>query len=125
MTACPQCAGAPCEIQAACEVCNGSGHAPGIKVQEIASPWSDVIWTLATCNQLSEVRRLLGREIDAALAPFDFGITSGPQTSPRPELRSMAAEQIGREGLVTVWDDQGRYLGCMGIETWSACKAQV
>jgi hypothetical protein len=38
--------------------------------------------------------------------------------SPRPELRASAAEAIGREGMVTVWDDQGRYLGCMGVELW-------
>lgn len=24
-----------------------------------------------------------------------------------------------REGIVTVYDDQGRYLGCMGIEMWN------
>lgn len=24
----------------------------------------------------------------------------------------------GREGMVTVYDDLGRYLGCMGRETW-------
>ena len=41
----------------------------------------------------------------------------------RPDLRSSAAEGIGREGMVTVWDDQGRYVGCMGIETWIAFLA--
>lgn len=24
----------------------------------------------------------------------------------------------GREGMVTVWDKEGRYLGCMGVPTW-------
>lgn len=38
--------------------------------------------------------------------------------SPHPELRHATAEAIGREGVVTVWDDQGCYLGCMGVETW-------
>ena len=38
--------------------------------------------------------------------------------SPRPELYASAAEAIGGEGMVTVWDDQGRYLGCMGVELW-------
>lgn len=38
--------------------------------------------------------------------------------SPRPDLRSSAAEGIAREGMVTVWDELGRYLGCMGVETW-------
>jgi hypothetical protein len=27
---------------------------------------------------------------------------------------------LGREGLVTVYDDQGRYLGCMGVFLWQA-----
>jgi hypothetical protein len=27
---------------------------------------------------------------------------------------------VGREGLVTVWDDGGRYLGCMGVNLWRA-----
>lgn len=26
----------------------------------------------------------------------------------------------GREGMVTVYDELGRYLGCMGVETWRA-----
>lgn len=38
--------------------------------------------------------------------------------SPRPELRASAAKAIGREGMVTIWDDQGRYLGSMGVELW-------
>jgi hypothetical protein len=29
----------------------------------------------------------------------------------------------GREGIVTVYDHEGRYLGCMGIETWRAALA--
>lgn len=29
-----------------------------------------------------------------------------------------AAIEQGREGMVTVYDHEGRYLGCMGIETW-------
>ena len=37
---------------------------------------------------------------------------------PRPELWSSAAECIGREGIVTVWDSRGRYLGCMGVQMW-------
>lgn len=35
-------------------------------------------------------------------------------------FRSIAAETIGREGVVTVWDDNGRYLGCMGVNLWRA-----
>jgi hypothetical protein len=27
---------------------------------------------------------------------------------------------LGREGMVTVYDDQGRYLGCMGVNLWRA-----
>jgi hypothetical protein len=37
-----------------------------------------------------------------------------------PELWSSAAKGIGREGMLTVWDDQGGYVGCLGIETWKA-----
>jgi hypothetical protein len=37
-----------------------------------------------------------------------------------PELWSAAANGIGREGMLTVWDDQGGYVGCLGIETWEA-----
>jgi hypothetical protein len=35
-----------------------------------------------------------------------------------PEYRSTPAELLGREGMVTVWDDEGRYVGCMGVELW-------
>jgi hypothetical protein len=38
--------------------------------------------------------------------------------SPHPEIRSEPAERLGREGMVTVWDDLGRYVGCMGVELW-------
>jgi len=38
--------------------------------------------------------------------------------SPLPGVRSPAAKRVGSEGMVTVWDEYGRYLGCMGIETW-------
>lgn len=43
---------------------------------------------------------------------------TGPRTTPRPELLSTPAERVGREGMVTVWDHHGRYLGCMGVEAW-------
>ena len=35
-----------------------------------------------------------------------------------PQYRSEPAELIGREGMVTVWDDLGRYVGCMGVNLW-------
>ena len=38
------------------------------------------------------------------------------------ELWSGAAEGIGREGLVTVWDANGRYAGCMGVNLWAALR---
>jgi hypothetical protein len=34
------------------------------------------------------------------------------------QYRSDPAELLGREGMVTVWDDLGRYVGCMGVELW-------
>lgn len=37
---------------------------------------------------------------------------------PGQGVHSQEAHNIGREGLVTVWDDQGRYLGCMGRSVW-------
>lgn len=40
--------------------------------------------------------------------------------SAHPEYRSEPAELLGREGMVTVWDDEGRYVGCMGVELWKA-----
>ena len=35
-----------------------------------------------------------------------------------PEYRDTAAEFVGRAGMVTVWDDAGRYVGCMGVNLW-------
>lgn len=29
-------------------------------------------------------------------------------------------EDAPNEGLVTVWGEHGRYLGCMGVELWKA-----
>lgn len=34
-----------------------------------------------------------------------------------------ASRPEGREGMVTVYDHEDRYLGCMGIETWRAALA--
>lgn len=42
----------------------------------------------------------------------------GHLSSAHPAVRSEAAERLGREGFVTVWDEQGRYVGCMGVELW-------
>lgn len=43
------------------------------------------------------------RDRSAAGAP-----TTEPASEPVP----------GREGMVTVYDDRGQYLGCMGVATW-------
>ena len=32
--------------------------------------------------------------------------------------RERTPVSLGREGMVTVWDKDGHYLGCMGAETW-------
>jgi hypothetical protein len=29
-------------------------------------------------------------------------------------------EPLGREGMVTVYDSEGEYVGCMGVELWAA-----
>lgn len=70
--------------------------------------------------------RMSGRTNDAfdetgciVSRPEDFGRKGAPVLeSSRPQLWSSAAEGIGREGIVTVWDEQGRYVGCMGVELW-------
>jgi hypothetical protein len=38
--------------------------------------------------------------------------------SAHPEIRSEPADRLGRESMVTVWDHEGRYVGCMGVELW-------
>jgi hypothetical protein len=37
-----------------------------------------------------------------------------------PLLRNTLAARDGREGMVTVYDHEGRYLGCMGAHLWQA-----
>lgn len=32
---------------------------------------------------------------------------------------------VGREGIVTVWDEHGRYVGCLGSETWQRLLADT
>lgn len=40
---------------------------------------------------------------------------------PRWREAHMASPKThSREGMVTVWDHEGGYLGCMGINTWRA-----
>ncbi|MBA2633459.1 MAG: hypothetical protein H0U86_10760 [Chloroflexi bacterium] len=39
-------------------------------------------------------------------------------------LRSLLLRAEGREGMVTVYDYQGRYVGCMGRETWEEMLAE-
>ena len=59
-------------------------------------------------------RQVLGRSEVSAATVLE---------SPRPEIRSEPAERLGREGMVTVWDEHGRIVGCMGIELWRALLA--
>lgn len=40
--------------------------------------------------------------------------------SPHPEIRCEPVERLGRPGMVTVWDEHGRIVGCMGVELWKA-----
>lgn len=44
-----------------------------------------------------------------------------PLDSAHPEIHSSAADHkggLGSPGMVTVWDHEGRYVGCMGSQTW-------
>lgn len=45
--------------------------------------------------------------------------------SAHPELWSAPAESIGREGMLTVWDHHGGYVGCIGTETWKGIPMEV
>lgn len=68
---------------------------------------------IGTCPELNIRMIMQPEESDGATeAP-------GPLLdTPHPEVRSVAAEQLGREGMVTVWDAHGRIVGCMGVEAW-------
>lgn len=55
--------------------------------------------------------------------PTREGDAAREYESPRPEVWS-SADGLGREGMVTVWDDQGCYLGCMGVELWRLLLVQ-
>jgi hypothetical protein len=44
---------------------------------------------------------------------------SNPSSSPEA-IRSSGAEYLGREGIVTVWDHNGRYVGYLGVNLWQA-----
>lgn len=35
-----------------------------------------------------------------------------------PEYHSEPAELLGARGMVTVWDEHGRYVGCLGADAW-------
>lgn len=48
---------------------------------------------------------------------------AGEPAPEHPELRSSAAEGIGIEGVLTVWDHDGRYAGCLGRERWDELLA--
>ena len=39
-------------------------------------------------------------------------------TEPTEAYWSAAADALGREGSVTVWDDHGHYVGCLGADLW-------
>ena len=60
-----------------------------------------------------------GKNHDEPIAATGFRVrltTHEPLTGAR--IRSEPAERLGREGLVTVWDEHGRIVGCMGVELW-------
>lgn len=35
-------------------------------------------------------------------------------------MQAASVRAEGREGMVTVYDSLGQYLGCMGVETWGS-----
>lgn len=78
------------------------------------------VYNLAEGVELSyEVRRALAA-VNLKLIREALAKSRAVATGPRPELQSSAAEGIGCEGIVTVWDHDGRYLGCMGVNLWQA-----
>lgn len=82
-----------------CET-DGDIHPSGLLVRDVAS---------------RRPRRSLAAVVTVK---FDFRMWSRPRFEPRPELCHTTAQAIGREGMVTVWDDEGHYVGCMGVEIW-------
>ena len=74
------------------------------------------------------IRQLVGfglrdaayRLLDAACRVLNEDERAGiKRPSPLPEVWSSAAHQVGREGILTVWDDEGHYVGCLGVKTWA------
>ncbi len=54
-------------------------------------------------------------EFMASFMRLRTALATPEETKARPE---------GREGMVTVYDDQDRYVGCMGRETWEGLLAE-
>lgn len=92
--------------------------------------------SLCPCDDIMHTRC---RNCGAALDSCSFDTDEAPASSPkspvppvetaeaghRPEYWSSAAEAAGREGMVTVWDDKGGYVGCMGKETWQSLLVET
>ena len=55
------------------------------------------------------------KEVRDGLCSLHAALADPARMKQRPE---------GREGIVTVYDDQDRYLGCMGIELWQRLLAE-
>lgn len=61
-------------------------------------------------------------------APPESGSAKNAESAPDGEADAvwLAAMRstAGREGIVTVWDYDGRYVGCMGVERWQRILAE-
>lgn len=80
------------------------------EIRDATPCWAKLQWADG------EISRLRGEVARLAATPHQA--SDRARYSPRPELDGVAARGIGREGVVTVWDHDGCYLGCMGVETW-------
>ena len=49
--------------------------------------------------------------------PPTLGVREPRRPRPQAPTTAAAAEP---EGMVTVWDEHGRIVGCMGVELWRA-----
>lgn len=54
----------------------------------------------------------------SSVGGVEFGVEHGFEPR-QPETHQPAIEWEAHEGMVTVYDDEGHYLGCMGVNAWA------